>query len=202
MRVNVSLPSIKRDVYKEITGRDMLDEVLKGIETASQMFKLVKLNMVVLKGINDDELQEAMLIAKKFNAVLQLIELEPIGIDPSFYKAHHLDLSAIEKKLESQASKIEVRHLMNNRRKYLIDGVEVEVVRPIENSEFCLHCTRLRVTSSGFLKPCLMRNDNLVKLEEEDFASIERVKQRILEAVARREPLYKAINQRSALKVR
>ena len=200
MRVNVSLPSTRRDVYKEITGKDMLDKVLKGVEEAAKRFRLVKLNMVVLKGVNDDELEEAMSIAKEYNAVLQLIELEPIGIDMDFYKTHHLDLSTIEKELKARASKIEVRRLMNNRRKYLVNGVEVEVVRPIENSEFCLHCTRLRVTSNGFLKPCLMRNDNLVKIDEEDFNSIEKLKQKIIQAVMLREPLYKeAINQRLKL---
>jgi cyclic pyranopterin phosphate synthase len=50
---------------------------------------------------------------------------------------------------------------MQNRKVYHLPHVVVEVVRPIENTEFCLHCSRLRITSDGKLKPCLMRNDNL-----------------------------------------
>jgi len=53
---------------------------------------------------------------------------------------------------------------MHNRRVYHLPSTRVEVVHPIENTEFCLHCTRLRVTSDGKLKPCLMRSDNLVDI--------------------------------------
>ena len=53
---------------------------------------------------------------------------------------------------------------MHNRRTYHLPDVTVEVVHPTENSEFCAHCTRLRVTSDGKLKPCLMRTNNLVDL--------------------------------------
>ncbi|HYB92752.1 MAG TPA: GTP 3',8-cyclase MoaA, partial [archaeon] len=57
--------------------------------------------------------------------------------------------------------KVETRRYMQNRRIYCLPDVKVEIVHPIENSEFCKNCTRLRVTSDGKLKPCLMRNDNL-----------------------------------------
>ena len=53
---------------------------------------------------------------------------------------------------------------MHNRRIYRLKNVTVEIVHPIENSEFCMHCTRLRVTSSGKLKPCLMKNNNIINL--------------------------------------
>jgi cyclic pyranopterin phosphate synthase len=55
---------------------------------------------------------------------------------------------------------------MHNRRIYRLQNVTVEVVHPIENREFCMHCTRLRVTSSGKLKPCLMKNDNIINIIE------------------------------------
>jgi cyclic pyranopterin phosphate synthase len=53
---------------------------------------------------------------------------------------------------------------MQNRRIYHLPDVKVEVIHPTENTEFCGNCTRLRVTSDGKLKPCLMRNDNLVDI--------------------------------------
>ena len=53
---------------------------------------------------------------------------------------------------------------MQNRKKYLIDGGEIEIVHPIENSDFCKRCTRLRITPDGKIKPCLLRSDNLVNL--------------------------------------
>ena len=60
--------------------------------------------------------------------------------------------------------KTEVRKYMQNRRIYHLPDVRVEVIHPTENTQFCAHCTRLRVTSDGKLKPCLMRNDNLVDI--------------------------------------
>jgi cyclic pyranopterin phosphate synthase len=66
--------------------------------------------------------------------------------------------------LEQKATKTETRKFMQNRRIYHLPDATVEVVRPIENTEFCLHCTRLRVTSNGKLKPCLMRNDNTIDI--------------------------------------
>jgi len=71
-----------------------------------------------------------------------------------------VDFSTVESKLKSKASAIKTRRLQH-RRKYFVDGVEVEVVHPIANTEFCANCSRLRITSDGKIKPCLLRNDNL-----------------------------------------
>jgi cyclic pyranopterin phosphate synthase len=76
---------------------------------------------------------------------------------------------------------------MQRRRKYFISGAEVEVVRPMDNTEFCAHCNRLRVTSDGKLKPCLLRNDNLVDLAGAD---LEEMKRRIERAVLLRSPYF------------
>jgi cyclic pyranopterin phosphate synthase len=66
--------------------------------------------------------------------------------------------------LKQKATEIETRQYMQNRRIYHLPDVKVEVIHPTENTEFCGNCTRLRVTSDGKLKPCLMRNDNLVDI--------------------------------------
>jgi cyclic pyranopterin phosphate synthase len=66
--------------------------------------------------------------------------------------------------LRQEAVKVETRQYMQSRRIYHLPNATVEIVHPIENTDFCMRCTRLRVTSDGKLKPCLMRNDNLVDL--------------------------------------
>jgi cyclic pyranopterin phosphate synthase len=66
--------------------------------------------------------------------------------------------------LKQKAVKVETRQYMQNRHIYHLPDLKVEVVRPIENTEFCMNCTRLRVTSDGKLKPCLMKNDNTVDI--------------------------------------
>jgi len=100
----------------------------------------------------------------------------------------------VEAELEKQAYEVQNRQLMQNRKIYFLPGAKVEVVHPIENAEFCGHCTRLRVTSDGRLKPCLMRDDNLVDAltPMRNGAADEDLKRLFMEAVRRREPRYKA----------
>ncbi|MEI7826480.1 MAG: hypothetical protein WCI87_01595, partial [Euryarchaeota archaeon] len=72
-----------------------------------------------------------------------------------------------------------------------INNAEIEIVRPIDNTEFCMNCNRLRVTSDAKLKPCLLRNDNLVDVRGIDQVSDARALELIMKAVKRREPYYK-----------
>ncbi|MCX8177241.1 MAG: GTP 3',8-cyclase MoaA [Candidatus Bathyarchaeota archaeon] len=163
-RVNISLPTINKDTYCKLTG-GRLEDVLKGVEAAVEAeLNPVKLNMLVLQGVNDSQVNDMIDFARQTGAILQLIELEPINISMEYYKAHHKPLEDYEEMLRQRALYVESRRYMQNRRVYRLPGVSVEVVHPIENTEFCRYCTRMRVTSDGKLKPCLMRNDNLVDI--------------------------------------
>jgi cyclic pyranopterin phosphate synthase len=162
--------------------------------------KPVKLNMLVLKNVNDDELDNMIKFAAQTGTILQLIELEPINLSNNYYERHHLSLDKIEQKLETLASETRVRKFMQKRRVYVLPEAKVEVIRPIENTEFCANCTRIRVTSDGKLKPCLMRKDNLVDLltPMRNGADNEKLKEIFIEAVKRREPYYKATQTTNA----
>lgn len=162
MRVNINFPTLNSEVYNKLTG-GRLENVLEGIRAAVKVrLYPVKLNMLVLKGVNDDAVPEMIELAKVSGTILQLIELEPINISNDYYNACHKPLDDYENTLRRKAVKVETRHQMQNRPVYHLPDAKVEVVHPIENTAFCTHCTRLRVTSDGKLKPCLMRNDNLV----------------------------------------
>ncbi len=186
-RVNISLPSLNRGHYEKITGSSQaLSRVIEGINAAMDAgLTPIKLNMVLLKGINQDEIDEAINFAAGYdgNVILQLIQLL------NFKNTSHymVDIESIEKMLESRALCIKERR-MHRRKKYFIGGVEVELVKPIDNSSFCANCNRLRLTSSGKLKPCLMRNDNLIDIKEE--ATIEEIGGLLKEAAESREPYY------------
>ncbi len=186
-RVNISLPSLNKDHYKKITGSPHgLPKVLEGINAAVEAgLTPIKLNMVLLKGINEFEIDDAINFAARFdgNVILQLIELMNFKNTRQFM----VDINGIEKILESRAIFTKER-LMHRRKKYFIDGIEVELVRPIDNSKFCANCNRLRITSSSKLKPCLMRNDNLIDINEE--AAVEEIKEMLKCAVEKREPYY------------
>ncbi|RLE52609.1 MAG: hypothetical protein DRJ26_04495 [Candidatus Methanomethylicota archaeon] len=147
-----------------------------------------------MRGVNDSEVEDMIEFAKNHKVILQLIELEPVGIDRKIYDKFHLDLKQIENELRTKARKVIVRKDMQNRRKYLLpEGVEVEIVKPIEDGSFCAACTRMRVTADGKLKPCLMRNDNLVDIlsKMRRGASRDEIERLFVTAARRREPYWK-----------
>ena len=163
-RVNISLPTLNGEVYNKLTG-GRLEDVLEGVETAVEVgFYPVKLNMLILKGVNDGAVLEMIGFARESGTILQLIELEPINISNTYYSVHYKSLDEYESMLKQKAVAVETRRYMQNRHIYRLLNVIVEVVHPIENTDFCLNCARLRVTSDGKLKPCLMRNDKLVDI--------------------------------------
>jgi len=163
-RVNISFPTLNGEAYNKLTG-GRLEDALEGVKAAVEVgFYPVKLNMLILKGVNDDTVPEMVEFARGTGTILQLIELEPINISREYYSAHHRALDEYEDTLRQRAVKVETRRYMQSRRIYHLPDVTVEIVHPIENTEFCMHCTRLRVTSNGKLKPCLMRSDNLIDI--------------------------------------
>ena len=194
-RVNISLPTLNPKTYNKLTG-GKVEKVLGGIRAAIDAgFCPVKLNMVVLKDVNVDAVPEMIDFAQETGTVLQLIELDPVNVSDSYYSAHHRFLDEQEEMLRQKAVRIETRRFMHNRQIYRLPNVTVEVVHPIENSEFCMHCTRLRVTSDGKLKPCLMRNDNLTDILTpiREGASDEELKQLFIRANLLREPYNKGV---------
>lgn len=183
-RVNISLDSLQPKIYRAITGgrEGDLEKVILGIDSALESgLDPVKLNVVVLQE-NQEEVDELIQFSKEKGLILQLIELmdtRGLGISG--------EIGKIEESLAARADRVATREL-HRRRKYFLDGAEVEVVRPMDNTEFCLHCTRLRITSDGRIKTCLLRNDDLIELDTCDVSSI---KELLLKANQRREPYFR-----------
>ena len=193
-RVNISLPSLNPETYHKLTG-GKIEDALAGVKAAIEAgFSPVKLNMVILKDVNVADVPEMIEYAGRTGIVLQLIELDPINVSDRYYSAHHRSLDEQEDMLREKAVTIEKRQFMHNRLIYHLPNVTVEVVHPIENSDFCMHCTRMRVTSDGKLKPCLMRNDNLTDILTpiRKGANDEKLKQLFIQANAQREPYNKS----------
>lgn len=177
-RVNISLDSLKEERYDLITQtKKNLPRVIDGIYSAIDAgLTPIKLNMVILNTINQDEIADMIQFVRQCNrhrggrdaVILQLIELMPpfnstSTIPPLPYK-YKPDFDKIEAELKLQATVIETR-LLHRRKKYFVDGIKVEVVHPIDNTEFCANCSRLRITSDGKLKGCLLRDDNCIQVE-------------------------------------
>jgi cyclic pyranopterin phosphate synthase len=164
-RVNISLHSLDKDRFKSIAGVDRCDAAIGAVRAAIRAKLLpVKLNMTLMRGLNDDEIEEVIQFVRMSGGdgevILQLIEL--VVTDPAFYEKYHCDLAPIEERLKSEAIAV-YRRGMHNRPRYILpDGVTIEVVRPMHNSEFCMKNNRIRITHDGKFKPCLLRDDNHV----------------------------------------
>jgi cyclic pyranopterin phosphate synthase len=197
-RVNISLDTLDREKYKSITGFDVLPQVLEGIDKAVKLFHPVKLNMVVMKGLNDGEIWDMINYAAQKNAILQLIEIEvPREMEDSwFFKKYFYPLKPLEEKFGEIAVDVKERR-MHRRKKYFIPtdyGIaEVEVVRSMHNTIFCANCTRIRLTSTGHLKTCLLRRDDLVDILTpiRNNASDEELIEIFKRAILMREPYWR-----------
>lgn len=193
-RLNISLPTLNPQKYHKLTN-GTLDNAIEGVKAAVGVgLNPVKLNMVILNGINVDDVPEMMDFASQTGTILQLIELDPVNVTDDYFGTYHKFLDAYEEMLRQKAIKTVTRRFMHNRHVYHLPCVTVEVVHPTENGDFCAHCTRLRVTSNGMLKTCLMRNDNLIDVLTplRDGANDEELKALFMHANQMRKPYNKA----------
>ena len=189
-RVNVSLDTLNRETYEFITKKDYLEDAKKGILKA--VLYPVKINMVIMKDINNDEIKDMFEFCRDNDIVLQIIELiESENCDEDKFSAeYHYKLDDIENYLSDIADDVHERKFMQGRHKYYINGGEIEVVKPVDNSTFCANCSRLRITPDGKIKPCLLRNDNLVELisHVRNGASEKELEKIFINGINRREP--------------
>ena len=192
-RVNVSLDTLNPETYEFITKKDYLEAAKRGILKSVEVgLYPVKINMVIMKDINEHEIKDMFNFCKDNNMVLQLIELieSENCDDDKFSKEYHYKLDMVEERLSDIADEVKEREFMQGRKKYYINGGEIEVVKPVDNSTFCANCTRLRVTPDGKIKPCLLRNDNLVDIitDIRNDESDEKLEEIFLKGIDKREP--------------
>ena len=195
-RINVSLGSLKPEVYKKIYGSDSLEKVLTGLEKAKEVgFNPIKLNFVLMKGLNDDELETMIEFCGNNGYILQLIELHEVsdivGGNGEFYKKYHLDIKPIIEDLELKAIKTIIRGSMQNRKVFTLpNSAIVETIAP--GHEFCMGCTKLRVGCDGNLFGCLYRSDLGKNIKEAilNHHSLSKYEQIVKQVVDSREPYY------------
>ena len=189
-RVNISLDSLKPDKFKHIARGGELSEVLKGIEIAKSVgLEPVKINMVVMSGINDDELLDfaAKTIGEGWH--VRFIERMPFaGRDTA--ASQFVSVSDMRQRLESLG---ELEPCLvsagNGPAKYfrLPDaGGTIGFITPV-SEHFCFHCNRLRLTADGKLRPCLLSDEEIdLRQPLRSGASSVELKKLIEEAIARK----------------
>ncbi|CCC82528.1 GTP 3',8-cyclase MoaA [Thermoproteus tenax] len=161
-RANVSLHVADPDKFSKVTNtpRGWYKRVLEGIDVAHQAGIDIKINAVILRGINDDgsSLKSLVKLASSVGASLQLIELMPVGSGAKIFNELYSPAeNMIAHLLNMGARPMYTRKDLHNRPVFYVGGVKVEIVKNWNNPYFCAGCTTMRLTSDGKLKPCLYR---------------------------------------------
>jgi len=158
-RINISLDTLNRKKFRKITGYDFFNQIWEGIELAKKIgFDPIKINVVPLKGINDDELQDIAALSIAYPFHIRFIEYMPMGTNQMEIDSYLLS-PEIKKRISQLGKLIPVEKGMNDgpaeRFKFESARGEIGFIRPI-SQHFCNTCNRLRLTASGQLRPCLM----------------------------------------------
>ena len=157
-RINISLDTLKREKFAKITGMDGFKRVWKGIRDSLEAgFSPVKINVVALRGINDDELVDLARLSIDLPVHVRFIEHMPIG------RASASTTPLLAPQIRARIEQLGPLEPVENgtvdgpAERYRLPGAEGEIglIRPLSH-HFCDRCNRLRLTASGMLRPCLL----------------------------------------------
>jgi cyclic pyranopterin phosphate synthase len=188
-RLNISLDSLQEETFKRITG-SRLQPVLDGIEAASATgFKPIKINMVIMRGINDHEVEAMIDYCQRHALALRFIETMPVGDGGRHASEHYLPLTEIEERLQ-QRHRLSPAALRGSgpARYFQVDDSELVVgfITP-QSQHFCETCNRVRLSVTGDLHLCLGQEDRLeLRPLLRSGASDESIQQAIRQAIARK----------------
>jgi len=156
-RINVSLDSLEPDVFARVTRRGELAKVLDGLDAASRAGIHVRINTVVQRGVNEDEIGDIIAWCGNRGFDLGLIELMPLGAVGMGGEAGYLPLDEIRRRLSSRWTLVDCEHRTNGPAVYqrvAENNVRIGFISPMSDC-FCGDCNRIRVTSAGILHTCL-----------------------------------------------
>jgi cyclic pyranopterin phosphate synthase len=163
-RVNISLDSLQPERFAAITGGGRLDKVLEGLAAAKQSgMHPIKINMVVLQGINDDEIEEMIRFCIEQDFTLRLIETMPMGDTGRTASSHYLDLENVRRRLAEKFELVPAVMPGGGPARYVsVAGTNLRIgfITPI-SQHFCASCNRVRLAADGTLFLCLGQDDKL-----------------------------------------
>ena len=170
-RVNVSLDSLRREVFLALTRRDELDRVLAGIDAALEAgMRPVKVNCVVMRGVNDDEVVDLAAFGRAKGVGMRFIEFMPLDADGAWSRDKVVPASEILERIDAvfpleatPTTEVDVEtpggHIEPAARYRYRDGVgDVGVIASV-TEPFCENCDRVRLTAEGKLRTCLFALD-------------------------------------------
>jgi cyclic pyranopterin phosphate synthase len=159
--VNISLDTLDRDVYSKITGRDLHAQVLEGINAAIAVgFDQIKLNSVLMRGRNEDQLIPLIEFAASHNLILRFIEMMPVSTTEVLSEDNFMSVFEAKRLIESVYGSLipETEFRTNGPATYYqVPSREQRIgfIGAMTNLHFCENCNKLRLTCDGKLRPCL-----------------------------------------------
>lgn len=159
-RLTVSVDSLNPERFRAITASGSLDEVWRGIRKASDAgLRPLKINVLVLRGMNDDEVDAWVELTRAHDLVVRFLELMPVGEGASRGLGdRYVDLTAVRRRLVAERGLVSVAGPQGNgpARYWRVPGAAgvVGFITPISEA-YCDACSRFRLTSTGDLRPCL-----------------------------------------------
>jgi cyclic pyranopterin phosphate synthase len=154
-RVNISLDSLKADKFRKITRGGNIHDVFHAIEKCIDLgIKPVKINTVLIKGINDDEINDLIRLTEDYPVHVRFIELMPMGEGLNYYDTGFI---SSEQVLEQQKELVPLNNNMSSTASlFMLPNSKgtVGFISPL-SCKFCSSCNRIRLTSTGTIKPCL-----------------------------------------------
>ena len=161
-RINISLDTLRRDRFAEMTRRDELDHVLDGIDAAIETgFAPVKINTVVQRGVNDDELVELATFGRERGVEVRFIEFMPLDASGGWADGSVVGQDEIIGRIASvyPVEQLPARGAAPADRWRYLDGVGTVGVIPSVTKPFCGDCDRVRLTADGQFRTCLFATD-------------------------------------------
>ena len=185
-RVNISLDSLDPQKFKEITRFDKYQQVVEGIKTALEVgLDPVKINVVVMKGINDDEILDFVNLTREYNIHVRFIEFMPSGDKKAEQEERYLGIHKIKKRIKQEEKIIPTEFDTGNGPAYYYQVKDslgsIGFISAISN-HFCSECNRLRLTATGQLRPCLF-SENEIDLTQAVHNSNGAIKEKFIETV-------------------
>ncbi len=188
-RINISLDTLNPLKFQRITRRDCFDKVREGISAAKETgFSPIKLNVVLIKGLNDNEIPQFAELSIRSPYVIRFIEFMPIGKIACWDRQKVITSSEIKSRLESLGPLQQVTSSGNDgpakQYRFAHAKGEIGIISPISN-HFCADCNRLRLTADGKLRPCLFSDHEIdIKTSLRSGCTQEDIKRLIQQGIA------------------
>jgi len=162
-RINISLDSLDRGKFEKITRTRSFDRVMAGIDAAqASPLRPVKVNAVLVRGLNDDEVEAFAAFARERDLIMRFIEFMPLDADRAWTRDLMVPAAEVKQRIEARWPLVPVAHERSEtaRKFRFADGRgEIGLIAPVTQA-FCGFCSRIRLTADGKLRTCLFSKED------------------------------------------